>query len=121
VGQVYAFWQGILEDGEAVVLARDLDAPVLQVPDRVVRPVVPERHLVRLATQSQAESWWPRQIPKTGTSPSAGRRVSTARSWPPGPRAVRQKEAVGVGVQDLLRLAEPGIASTVAPRLRSSL
>jgi hypothetical protein len=47
--------QRIFEHGEAVVLARDLDAPVLQAPDRMVRPVVPERHLVRLATEGEPQ------------------------------------------------------------------
>ena len=55
VGQLDALGQGLLADGEAVVLAGDLDPPRPQVTYRVVGAVVSERHLVRLAPQRQAE------------------------------------------------------------------
>src|SRR3954447_10632739 len=59
MGQLYTLGQGLLADGKAVVLACDLDTPCPQVADRVVRAVVPERHLVRFAVQSQTEKLMP--------------------------------------------------------------
>ena len=53
-----------------VVLAGDLDAAGGQPLDRVVAAVVAERQLVGRPPRAEASSWWPRQIPKIGTSPS---------------------------------------------------
>src|SRR5918998_6563377 len=55
VGQLYAVLQGILVDRETVVLARYLYASRPEVPDGVVGAVVSEGHLVRLATEGEAE------------------------------------------------------------------
>src|SRR3954453_5477442 len=59
MGQHYTVWQGLLADGKAVVLARDLDTPRPKVADRVVRAVMAKRHLVCLAVQSQTEKLVP--------------------------------------------------------------
>src|SRR5215218_9186748 len=59
VGQLYAVGQRLFAHGEAVVLARDLDPPRLQIPHRVVGTVVPEGHLVRLAVQGESEELVP--------------------------------------------------------------
>src|SRR5918995_3659285 len=55
VGHLDSSGQGLLADSEAVVLAGNLDPPGPQVTNRVVCAMVPERHLVRLAPQRQAE------------------------------------------------------------------
>src|SRR5215203_6135322 len=55
VGQLYAIGERLLADGEAVVLARYLYASGLEVPDRMVRAVVAEGHLVRLAAEGEPE------------------------------------------------------------------
>src|SRR3954447_18249383 len=59
MGQLDTLGQGFLADSEAVVLARDLDTSLPQVADWVVRAVVAERHLVRLAVQSQTKKLVP--------------------------------------------------------------
>jgi hypothetical protein len=59
-----------------VVLAGDLDVAGGEVADRVVAAVVAERQLVGLAPRAVASSWWPMQIPNTGTSPSSSRMAS---------------------------------------------
>src|SRR5829696_8240007 len=50
VGQLDAFRHGLFADGEAVILARNLDPSRMEVADRVVCAMMPKRHLVRLAT-----------------------------------------------------------------------
>src|SRR5919199_5473712 len=51
VGQLDAACERVLADGEAVVLAGYLYASGPEVPDGVVRAMVAEGHLVRLATE----------------------------------------------------------------------
>src|SRR5215217_8032356 len=55
VGQLDAVRERILAYGEAVVLARYLDASRLQVPDGMVRAVVAEGQLVGLATEGEPQ------------------------------------------------------------------
>src|ERR671921_2179355 len=60
VGHLDAHGQSLPAHAEAVILAGDLDLPRPKVTNRVVRAVVPERHLVRLASQRQAEELVPK-------------------------------------------------------------
>ncbi len=55
MGQLDAACERVLADGEAVVLAGYLYATCRQVPDGVVRAVMAEWHLVRLATEGEPE------------------------------------------------------------------
>src|SRR5215207_1133353 len=55
VCQLDAVRERVLTYGEAVVLARYLDASSFEVPDGMVRAVVAEGHLVRLATEGEPE------------------------------------------------------------------
>src|SRR5207302_4894385 len=51
------------ERGESVILGRDLDAPRLQVLDRMVRSAVPERQLERLEADRAAQQLMPETDP----------------------------------------------------------
>src|SRR5215218_4874703 len=97
VGKVYAGGQGLFADGEAVVLAGDLDPPRLQIPHRVVRTVVPEGHLVRLAIQGEPEELVAQADAEDGNL--AEQRTQGVHGVLQGggiPGPVRQEQAVGV-------------------------
>src|ERR687897_2569648 len=55
VGQLDSVRERVLAYGEAVILARYLDASRLQVPDGMISAVMAEGQLVGLATEGQAE------------------------------------------------------------------
>src|ERR687889_685446 len=55
VGQLDSVRERILAYGEAVILARYLDASRLQIPDGMVRAVVAEGQLVGLATEGEPQ------------------------------------------------------------------
>ena len=70
---------------ESVILRRDLHGVGVEVPYRVVPTVMAERKLVGLCASRKSEqlvaremSWWPRQIPKTGTSRADSSRIAAS-------------------------------------------
>src|SRR5919199_4915276 len=92
-----------------MVLAGDLDTPCVEVADRVVRAVVPERHLVRLAAQSQSEEL----VPETDAEDRRlSEDVAQVRDrllqgrWISG--TVREEETIGRLRQDLSRGCRAG-------------
>src|SRR5215207_7078930 len=109
VGKVYAGGQGLFADGEAVVLAGDLDPPRVQIPYRMVRPMVAEGHLVRLALQGETQEL-------VSEADAEGRNLAEQRAervhgvfqsrWIPGP--VRQEQAIGLRREYLLRTRRAG-------------
>src|SRR5215203_840319 len=104
VGQLDAVLQSILVHGETVVLARYLYAPRREVPDGMVRAVVPEGHLVRLATEGEtqklvpetdAKRWYfAQQWTQGGHRLAEGGRVA----WPVG-----EEQPVRFGREDVVR------------------
>ena len=79
---------------KAVVLCRDLDGAKPDSFDRVVPAVVPEGELVVPPPNARAISWWPRQMPKTGTPPEERSRIASAASstaaGSPGPLEIKR-------------------------------
>ena len=66
-------------DSEVVIVRRDLDLSGHIVAHRVIAAVMAEFELVGLARPAPVpSSWWPRQIPKTGTRPRNCRIARTA-------------------------------------------
>src|SRR5215210_8960254 len=104
VGQLHTVRECVLGDGEAVVLAGDLDVSRAEVPDGMVRAVVAEGHLVGLASEGEPEQLVAqadaerRHLPEQGTQGvdrvTKGGRVA---------RAVGEKQTVRLGCEDLLR------------------
>src|SRR5688500_11945971 len=102
VGQLDSVGERFLAYGEAVVLARYLDASRLQVPDRMVCPVVAEGQLVGLAIQGQSEELVSEADPERGDLTEQRTQSLDRRSE--GGRiagSVGEEEAVGPGGQDL--------------------
>src|SRR5215210_588825 len=103
VRQLDAVLERVLAYGESVVLARYLDASGLHVPDRVVRTVVSEGHLVGLAIECEPEELVAEADAEGGDLPE--QRTQGVDSLPKGrrvARAVRKEQAVGACGEYLL-------------------
>ncbi len=82
--------------GEAVVLRGDLHRLPVEVLHRVVSTVMAEGELVGGAPKAREMSWWPRQMPKTGTSawarPRMARVAFSTAAGSPGPLDTNRPE-----------------------------
>ena len=107
-------------DGEVVVLAGDLDAPVRQVLDRVVGAVVAERQLDRVGAQRPAEQLVTEADAEDGTSSEQpGDRVDRVGHLGRVAGTVGQEDAVGlVGPARPPPVVDAGTTSTVPSSAR---
>src|ERR671913_74688 len=103
VGQLDSVRERVLAYGEAVILARYLDASRLQVPDGMVRAVVAEGQLVGLATEGEPEELMSEADPE-GRDLTEQRTQGLYRGSQGGrvARAVGEEEAIRFGGEDLL-------------------
>src|SRR5215211_315511 len=121
VGQLDVVRERILAHGEAVILARYLDAPRLQVPYGMVRSVVAERHLVGLATEGKPQELVSEANPEGRNLSQQGTQSVDRRTEGGGVAgAVERKRPSGSAASISSGPVEPGMAKTEAPRLRSS-
>ena len=86
-------------DAKPWFCARDEHAARRALEHRMVRAAVAERQLERRRGRSRgASSWWPRQMPSTGTRPSSSRTVAiSSRERLRVAGAVREQHAVVAG------------------------
>src|SRR5215204_4021182 len=104
VGQLDAVRERILAYGEAVILARYLDASRLQVPDGMVRAVVAEGQLVGLATEGEPEELMSEADPEgRDLTEQRAQSVDCRSEGGRVARTVREEEAVWLSSENILR------------------